>query len=360
MKKQLLLISGTLMLTAALLPASVSAANWTDDSQKPDTLWYTEHKSATEYTLTKPEELAGLSILVNTYKYTFDGKTVKLGNDIDLTATVDDAPVLWTPIGNYIRNRTEIYFQGTFDGQGHTINGLSNTGFDVTDLDPGKNSTTPAEHSEVVYGFFGSIYGATIKNVKLSNVNIDLAYDTEQKLLGDSIGALVGFAYSDDDSAPVIIENCQVVSGKIQGYDAVGGIMGRFYNKSTEANTGYLRMTDCSNAAEIIAYRRASGVLGYMYYYGQLTNCTNSGNVTSMPCQKDPAVGKDNTTPNMNYYYAAGIACTSANKNLVVTNCSNTGVITAEKFIGGDESKPRTDVYVSELVNCTGKDYGTL
>lgn len=38
MKKQLLLISGTLMLTAALLPASVSAANWTDDSQKPDTL----------------------------------------------------------------------------------------------------------------------------------------------------------------------------------------------------------------------------------------------------------------------------------------------------------------------------------
>ena len=42
MKKQLLLISGTLMLTAALLPASVSAANWTDDSQKPDTLWYTE------------------------------------------------------------------------------------------------------------------------------------------------------------------------------------------------------------------------------------------------------------------------------------------------------------------------------
>ena len=291
---------------------------------------------------------------------TYNGMTVRLTADIDISGWA------WHSIGitdrNAVKNDHEVgsVFQGTFDGQGHTINGLSNTGFDVTDLDPGNNSTTPAEYSEVVYGFFGSIYGATIKNVKLSNVNIDLAYDTEQKLLGDSIGALVGFAYSDDDSAPVIIENCQVVSGKIQGYDAVGGIMGRFYNKSTEANTGYLRMTDCSNAAEIIAYRRASGVLGYMNFYGQLTNCTNSGNVTSMPYQKDPAVGKDNTTPNMNYYYAAGIACTSANKNLVLTNCSNTGVITAEKFIGGDESKPRTDVYVSELVNCTGKDYGTL
>lgn len=293
---------------------------------------------------------------------TYNGMTVRLTADIDISGWA------WHSIGitdrNAVKNDHEVgsVFQGTFDGQGHTINGLSNTGFDVTDLDPGKNSTTPAEYSEVVYGFFGSIYGATIKNVKLSNVNIDLAYNTEKGLLGDSIGALVGFAYSDDDSAPVIIENCQVVSGKIQGYDAVGGIMGRFYNKSTEANTGYLRMTDCSNAAEIIAYRRASGVLGYMNFYGQLTNCTNSGNVTSMPYQKDPAkaVGKDNITPSMSYYYAAGIACTSANKNLVVTNCSNTGVITAEKFIGGDESKPRTDVYVSELVNCTGKDYGTL
>lgn len=293
---------------------------------------------------------------------TYNGMTVRLTADIDISGWA------WHSIGitdrNAVKNDHEVgsVFQGTFDGQGHTINGLSNTGFDVTDLDPGKNSTTPAEYSEVVYGFFGSIYGATIKNVKLSNVNIDLAYNTEQKLLGDSIGALVGFAYSDDDSVPVIIENCQVVSGKIQGYDAVGGIMGRFYNKSNAANTGYLRMTDCSNAAEIIAYRRASGVLGYMYYYGQLTNCTNSGNVTSMPYQNDPAkaVGTDNKTPNMSYYYAAGIACTSANKNLVLTNCKNTGVITAEKLIGGDESKPRTDVYVSDLANCSGKDYGAL
>ncbi len=290
---------------------------------------------------------------------TYNGMTVALTADIDISGWA------WHSIGitdrNAVKNEHEVgsVFQGTFDGQGHTINGLSNTGFDVTDLDPGNNSTTPAEHSEVVYGFFGSIYGATIKNVKLSNVNIDLAYDTKQKLLGDSIGALVGFAYSDDDSVPVIIENCQVVSGKIQGYDAVGGIMGRFYNKSDKANTGYLRMTDCSNAAEIIAYRRASGVLGYMYYYGQLTNCTNSGNVTSMPYQKDPAkaVGDDNVTPNMSYYYAAGIACTSANKNLVLTNCSNTGVITAELYIGGDTSKPRNNVCASQLANLVGTDY---
>lgn len=329
--------------------------------ETPNDKWTGDPNPAEGYVLSidSYKELALFRDSVNNGT-TYNGMTVRLTADIDISGWA------WHSIGitdrNAIKKEHEVgsVFQGTFDGQGHTIIGLSNTGFDVTDLDPGNNSTTPAEYSEVVYGFFGSIYGATIKNVKLSNVNIDLAYNTNQMLLGDSIGALVGFAYSDNDSAPVIIENCQVVSGKIQGYDAVGGIMGRFYNATNAVNTGYLRMTDCSNAAEIIAYRRASGVLGYMYYYGQLTNCTNSGNVTSLPCLNDPANKAGNVTPNMAYYYAAGIACTSDNKNLVLTNCKNTGVITAEKYIGGDESKPRTNVYVSDLANLTGKDYGTL
>ena len=59
----------------------------------------------------------------------------------------------------------------------------------------------------------------------------------------------------------------------------------------------------------------------------------------------------------MSYYYAAGIACTSANKNLVLTNCSNTGVITAELYIGGDTSKPRNNVCASQLANLVGTDY---
>lgn len=329
--------------------------------ETPNDKWTGDPNPAEGYVLSidSYKELALFRDSVNNGT-TYNGMTVRLTADIDISGWA------WHSIGitdrNAVKDKDEVgsVFQGTFDGQGHTIIGLSNTGFDVTDLDPGKNSTTPAEYSEVVYGFFGSIYGATIKNVKLSNVNIDLAYNTNQMLLGDSIGALVGFAYSDNNSAPVIIENCQVVSGKIQGYDAVGGIMGRFYNATNAENTGYLRMTDCSNAAEIIAYRRASGILGYMYYYGQLTNCTNSGNVTSLPCLNDPANKAGNVTPNMAYYYAAGIACTSDNKNLVLTNCKNTGVITAEKYIGGDESKPRTNVYVSDLANLTGKDYGTL
>ncbi len=287
---------------------------------------------------------------------TYNGMTVALTADIDISGWA------WVPIGVTDRNVIKInhevgaVFQGIFDGQGHTITGLSNTGFDITELDPGKNNTTPSQYSEVVYGFFGSIYGATIKNVKLSNVNIDLAYNTEKGLLGDSIGALVGFAYSDDDAVPVVIENCQVVSGKVQGYDAVGGIMGRFYDATDK---GQMRMSNCSNAAEIVAYRRASGLVGYLNYHVQIIDCTNSADVTSLPYSNDPAkaVAGDKVTPNMSYYFAAGIACTSNNKNLVLTNCSNTGVITAELYIGGDTSKPRNNVCASQLANLVGTDY---
>ena len=94
MKQKLLLLMGGMMLTAFSLPLAAQSISWTDDSQKPDTLWYTEHKEGTEYTLTKPEELAGLSVLVNTYQYTFEGKTIKLGNDVSLAKTVGEETVL--------------------------------------------------------------------------------------------------------------------------------------------------------------------------------------------------------------------------------------------------------------------------
>ena len=50
MKQKLLLLMGGMMLTAFSLPLAAQSISWTDDSQKPDTLWYTEHKEGTEYT----------------------------------------------------------------------------------------------------------------------------------------------------------------------------------------------------------------------------------------------------------------------------------------------------------------------
>ena len=52
----------------------------------------------------------------NTQEFSFKDQTVKLTADIDLQNEE------WTPIGNI-----EAFFQGTFDGQGHTISNLKIT-----------------------------------------------------------------------------------------------------------------------------------------------------------------------------------------------------------------------------------------
>ena len=83
-----------------------------------DTSWYTDAKEGTgtadkPYEISTAAQLAGLAKLVNDGTTDFDGKTIRLTADIDLNNQV------WTPIGT-----SQKKFAGTFDGDGHTINGL--------------------------------------------------------------------------------------------------------------------------------------------------------------------------------------------------------------------------------------------
>ena len=104
----------------------------------------------------------------------YSGMTVKLTADIDISERA------WTPIGAAYRDKVIAekekakVFQGTFDGQGHTITGLTNTGFKISSVFKSSNSTTPAGYSEYVFGLFGSVYNATIKNIVMANVNVTI------------------------------------------------------------------------------------------------------------------------------------------------------------------------------------------
>ena len=100
-------------------------------------------------TITTAGQLAKLAELVNGGT-SYEGTTIKLANDIDLSEH------LWTPILGMTRtvNGTSetIRFKGTFDGDGHTISGLT------------INATTSYQ------GLFGYVDGGTIKNVNLTGV----------------------------------------------------------------------------------------------------------------------------------------------------------------------------------------------
>ena len=85
--------------------------------ERADTSWYDE--SRTEFTLTTAEQAAGLASLVNAGN-TFEGKKILLGQDLYFNDGLK-AENPWTPIAS---KESGAEFQGTFDGQGHSLYNL--------------------------------------------------------------------------------------------------------------------------------------------------------------------------------------------------------------------------------------------
>ena len=304
------------------------------------------------------EELCNFRDKVNAGA-TYEGMTVKLMADIDISSRA------WTPIGVAYRKGIDadsLVFRGTFDGNKKTISGLTNTGFEITSLYKkckGSNTTTPDDYGEYVFGFFGSIVNATIKDLNMAKVNIDMACDTENKALGDSVGAIAGFAGGDSCT----ITNCHVLSGKINGFDATAGIIGRVhtdkkygndtvYNGKDAPSTTML-ISNCSNAATITSSRRAAGIVGYTnFFFAEskyikinesstvknehpgviiggivIQNCENKASVTCLNNEAVLGIGTDidgnGKDRNMNggYHQAAGIA--NSNSSNKVTEMSD-------------------------------------
>jgi hypothetical protein len=169
--------------------------NWIDVA---DTGWYYSNPEGTGFVIKSAEELAGLAKLVNDRKGRFFGKTIRLASSVDLAGRK------WTPISGYTGS---YHFQGTLDGQGHTI---ANMTFDV----------------ESYYaGFFGHNAG-TVKDVNLTGV-----YVSSFPSLIDDIVRIGGIAGWNDG----MIEGC-TVSGYVSAYSFggssdAGGIAGWNFGK---------------------------------------------------------------------------------------------------------------------------------
>lgn len=118
---------------------------------------------------------------------TFKGKTVKLANDITLTKT-------WTPVGVSVPNS----FQGTFDGDGHSI----------VDMD------ADGAYQEYGLGFFKLVISATIKNVTFEKASVTGIYS-------NVVGIVSGYSYGSST-----FENVHVVDSTVYAFGKVGGMVG--------------------------------------------------------------------------------------------------------------------------------------
>ena len=146
--------------------------------------------------------------------------------------------------------------------------------------------------------------GAIIENLKLENVNI--VGSGEKK----GTAALIGYA---NDS--LVLNNIQVLSGKIEGYNYVGGLVGQ------AKSSAKIQVINSLNKASVTARKNdAGGILGNVGNY-YVKNTINNGNVSSANGNAGGIVGYNTSD--------------SKNVSSFVRDSKNTGNITASANAGG-------------------------
>lgn len=231
-----------------------SSAEYTYSLVEADISWYENSKDTKTYAFKNAKELVGLSLLVNGElgKYeSFAGWELSLEQNIALTN------IQWAPIG--VSNS----FDGTFNGNNHTITGLNvdaAKGYaglfgwlkgTVQNLQV-QGSAKASGSVSYIGGVVGYNDGGTVQNC-LSEVNVN----------AESASASAGGVVGNSTSAGVV--NLCWNEGSVTG-GTTGGIVG----------SGSGTVTNCANFGTVTSSGTAGGIAGS----GTVANSYNLGSVT--------------------------------------------------------------------------------
>ena len=276
-----------------------------------DHSWY--EADATELVIANAEQLWSLSQIVGGMNGqtpdSFAGKTITLIADINLgdKESENNPDIIFYPIGyynsegTYERTNTAITsglrnFEGTFDGNGHTIaNFYQNT----WEMKGDHNWYSPEEqYYRDGMGLFGRVYGGTVKNLTVENFSSDgeitttgviAAYADGATFQNISIfncnprvynignGGIVGCVgwYAKEAGLKtyftnITVDNTNKISALWGSYDvACGGIVGQYYPTSGQSSAGYpvnagIEFTNCHVSAIMDVYNDVCA--NYQYY----------------------------------------------------------------------------------------------
>ena len=252
-----------------------------------------EGTAASPYLVSSPSELAYIAKQVNESEYTdypYGGEYIQLTQDIDLTG------MEWTPIG--LDDLVEYLpaFCGTFDGNNHTIKGMSIS----------KDGT-----ESTAIGLFGLVNSGTIKNVILESPTITGG----RRHTGFIVGSLL---YGN-------IENCRVINGTMNcsesGTMHVGGIAG-YLNNGSGRNSRVLNchVENTTINSEVSEGGVTGGIVAFVAMGNtvSVTACSFEGTITS---QKKETAG----------IVAVSYLNNGTNGNLEITGCYSSGTITSNE-----------------------------
>ena len=182
--------------------------------------WY--NTTDTSFVIANAEQLAGFRAIVDGGYYneakewvsigtqdSFELKTVSLDNDIYLNNKLFDPIGFGYDYDGFMADGKT--FNGTFDGDNHTIFGLYQNGWD---LDPNPGVYDTYTYSMAGAGLFASVVDATIKNLTMSGA--DIVFECVD------MGVVCGYA-----QGKCTFDNINIINCTIQNYNRyTGGVVG--------------------------------------------------------------------------------------------------------------------------------------
>ena len=260
-------------------------------------------------TISTADELMEFAATINSKTYAPEDTADIL---VELTADIDMTGYDWTPIDVY----DDPYFMGTFDGNDHTISGLT-----IDNVDVAGN-----------FGLFGST-ACTIRDVHVSGEFIDKANGRSDYWFGsiagytngDIIGCTADFTVSSDDGVlrgrtiggivgeilgiteSVTLENCvsnTTITGELSGTTYVGGA----YIGGIGGNVGNVEIINCRNNGDITItdtgdFGYIGGIVGQTWAYEDewadtenspgvvLDHCVNNGDIDNLSSANIVSIG---------------------------------------------------------------------
>lgn len=232
------------------VPSGTVSLKVTDKSDPTKYVWvYAASQSESCIPIYTAEELAKIGIDEG---YPLDGKYALMA-DIDLSSYGD-----WTPIGN---DYSLGGFTGLFDGNGHTIKGLT---VNADELTPSL--------SQVYGGLFNHLIGATVRNLTVKDAAISAGLSGYQAFAG----VIAGDVEASSSGKATVISNVAVIDSTVTitaAYNNVcgaGAFIGSSNKRYTSNRAGGAIFTDCYSNSDITVNFNgtqscAGGFIGYVY-----------------------------------------------------------------------------------------------
>ena len=268
------------------------------------------------YEISDAQDLVDLATYVNANNNASgnnaSGKTFKQTQDIDMSSISN-----FTPIGSQPNNYNPTPFNGTYDGQGYAIIGLT------------VNTESP------IAGLFGYMNGGSVRNLTMVNPNVNpnvTSNDNSQsrKYAGGIVGAI----------SPGTIKNCNVINPTLimsseNGQNIKGAICGGI----TDPNCAIIDCYYYTTNYNAVGYN----ALGVAYSASRTYTLTLNDGITTSTA---PAFSYGGTE-----YYAGTITLAAAPMGWVYEYSVNGSPIDGNTFdISGNATVSRTAAHISPLL----------